>query len=151
MQNELYLFQYPLRPKSSKNELNIRNCFFKPNNQEVKLEADINMESSNFDTFKAEMIANEINDSPEVRKKEKEAIFESGIVDKVLFSSSKVVDDVDKYAIAVFNGREFHLTALKGRYPHSFCSHTYGWRCNVCIKQFLIRYDSTETRFYIYG
>lgn len=94
--------------------MNIRNCFFKPQNQEVKLEVEINMESTNFDSAKAEAIAAEIDGTPDTQKKDKEVVFENGIVDKVLFTSNKVVDDVGQYAVGVFNGRELHLTALKG-------------------------------------
>lgn len=96
--------------------MNIKNCFFKPQNQEVKLTVDINMQSANFDVSKAEAIAADIDGTAETRKNEKEVTFENGIVDKVLFKSSKVVDDVGKYAVGIFNGRELHLTALKGRY-----------------------------------
>lgn len=94
--------------------MNVRKCFFKPQNEEVKFEMDINMQSSMIDTIRAEEIAVEVDGPKGVKKKDKAVVFENGIVDKVIFLSSKVVKDSSNYAIGVFNGKELHLTSLKG-------------------------------------
>lgn len=70
------------------------------------------MRSSNFDADRAEMIAKEVNGAAGAKKEDK--VFEDGIVNKVTFDSSKAVPDADQYAVAIYNGKEFHLTPLKG-------------------------------------
>lgn len=94
--------------------MSIRKCLVKPQNQEVKLEMDIHMESSSVDGVKAEMIAKNVDGSLDQRKKNQEVMFENGVVDKVTYVSSKAVKNPEKYAVGVFNGKELHLTPLKG-------------------------------------
>ncbi|KAL3272754.1 hypothetical protein HHI36_014215 [Cryptolaemus montrouzieri] len=114
LQENLYLFQYPLRAATDKNECNIKKAFFKPQNQEMKLELGIDIECSNFDSGRAEIIAHEVDGPPEKRKPGAEVFFENEIVDKVLLSSTRAVREPEKYAVAAFNGKELHLTTLKG-------------------------------------
>lgn len=70
------------------------------------------MQSSNFDADRAEMIAKEVNSAASAKKEDK--VFEDGIVNKVMFNSTKALPDADQYAVAIYNGKEFHLTPLKG-------------------------------------
>lgn len=112
LENNLYLFQYPLRPKSSKQKINVRKAFFKPKNQEVKIEMALNPTSRNFDLLKAEELAKEV-DGP-VGQRKTDAVFENDIVDKIILSSTKAVTDPAKYCVGVYNGSEFHITPLSG-------------------------------------
>ncbi|KAJ8957437.1 hypothetical protein NQ318_004917 [Aromia moschata] len=115
LENILHLFQYPLRQKDCANEHNIKKCFYKPQSEEVKLELAINVESPNFDVGRAEIIAHEVDGEID------DVFFENAIVDKVFLQSTKVVKEPNKYAIAAYNGKEIHLTALKGMFqfrPH---------------------------------
>ncbi|KAF5282469.1 hypothetical protein FQR65_LT14277 [Abscondita terminalis] len=124
LEDQLYLFQYPLRPRSSETPLNVKRCFVKPQNQAVKLEVQLNTHSANFDTNKAEDIALRVDGPPEHRKKDKEVYFKKNYLDKVEYVSSKIVDNADTYALGVYNGQEYHITPLKGLlrlkpyYPH---------------------------------
>lgn len=102
--------------------MNIGKCFVKPQNQQVKLEMDINMHSSNFDAERAEAIAKEVNSAASAKKEDK--VFEDGIVNKVMFNSTKAVQDADQYAVAIYNGKEFHLTPLNGE-AHFFIFVTF--------------------------
>ncbi|KAJ8929805.1 hypothetical protein NQ314_017402 [Rhamnusium bicolor] len=109
----LHLFQYPLKRKQCTNEHNIKKCFYKPENQEVKLELAINVESPNFDAGRAEIIAHEVDGDTDSSKKDKQVFFEREIVDRVFLQSSKTIKDANRYAVATYNGSEIHLTALK--------------------------------------
>lgn len=114
LEKNLYVFQYPLRPKCSQTDMNIRKCFFKPENDEIKLEMGINMESQNVDTVQAQAIAEEYNGTSDTRGQDKELIFENNIMDKIVLSSTQAVKDPSQFAIGSFNGREYHITPLKG-------------------------------------
>lgn len=116
LHENLYLFQYPLLRKNNSNELAIKKCHFKPINQELKLEMGINIESPNFDTARAEIIAHEVDgaSTSSGKKDTKQVYFNNEIVDKVFLDSSKPTKQPQKYAIAAFNGREIHLNPLKG-------------------------------------
>ncbi|CAH1109394.1 unnamed protein product [Psylliodes chrysocephalus] len=111
LENNLFLFQYPLKHKTCTNEHRIKKCFYKPENEQVKLELGIDVDSPNFDTRRAEIIAQEVDKEPE---KNNTKYFENEIVDKVLLHSNKTVRDANKYAVALYNGKEIHLTALTG-------------------------------------
>lgn len=93
--------------------MDVRKCFFKPKNQEIKLEVGLNVTSNNFDIGKAEYLAHEIEKNQET-KKEQLPLFENEIVDKVVYNSRKTVCESCKYAVGVFNGKEYHVTPLKG-------------------------------------
>lgn len=102
-----------MKRKTCTNEHNIKKCFYKPNNQEIKLELGINVESPNFDTGRAEEIAHEV-DGDKDNTKRKETYFDNEIADKVFLESMRTAREANKYAVATFNGREIHLTSLKG-------------------------------------
>lgn len=110
LEDSLYLFQYPLYNSQSLDKHLVKKCSFKPENQEVKLEMAIDIDSPNFDTGRAEIIAHEVDKDSDTSKK----YFNNGIVDRVFLESSKPTEDTDRYAAATFNGKEIHLTTLKG-------------------------------------
>ncbi|VEN49181.1 unnamed protein product [Callosobruchus maculatus] len=112
LENSLHLFQFPLQRHDCKDEQIIRKCFVKPQNEEIQLELAINTNSQNFDLDRAEFIVKAMaQDSPE-----KDELFKNKIVDRVLLQSQKTIKDANKYAVATYNGKEIHLTALKGIY-----------------------------------
>ncbi|XP_050511536.1 DNA-directed RNA polymerase III subunit RPC5 [Diabrotica virgifera virgifera] len=113
LEDNLYLFQYPLNHSITTNQHKIKSCFFKPKNQEVKLELGIDTRSPNFDTGRAEIIAHEVDKESDKTKKNPK-FFENEVVDKVFLQSSKTVQDANRYAVAVYNGKEVHLTSLSG-------------------------------------
>lgn len=102
-----------MRRKECLNEHKIKKCFFKPHNEEVKLELGINVESPNFDSGRAEIIAHEVDGNKEPSNKDS-TYFENDIVDKVFLHSTKAADKPNRYAVATYNGKEIHLSALKG-------------------------------------
>lgn len=116
LENNLYLFQYPLKLKTSKNhKMNVRKAHFKPKNQEVRIEMAIDPSSKNFDLFKAEQLARDVDGPPSGLKKS-DAVFENDIVDKIMYTSTKTVKNASKYSIGVYNGKEFHITPLSGNW-----------------------------------
>lgn len=76
------------------------------------MEVPININSNNFDTVRAEYIAEEVDKGRDKKKDAK--IFDDNIVNKVMYQSIKAVKEPSKYAVGVYNGKEFHLTPLKG-------------------------------------
>lgn len=103
--------------KTTTNELLIRKCSFKPVNQELKLEMGIDLESPNFDSGRAEIIAQEV-DGPSTssgKRDTKQIYFHNEIVDKVFLASTKPTKQPQKYAVAAFNGKEIHLNSLQGK------------------------------------
>lgn len=115
MENSIHLFQYPLKHKECANEHKIKKCYYKPQNEEVKLELGINVDSPNFDSGRAEIIAHEVDGDNETSNKEPR-YFENELVDRVFLQSTKAADNPNRYAVATYNGKEIHLTALKGKY-----------------------------------
>lgn len=91
----------------------IRRAFVKPNNMEIKLEMDINTESPSFDPVKAKDIAAEV-DGVSDKRDDGNIMFENEMVDKIVFTSNKLVNNPKKYAIGHYNGRELHLRTVKG-------------------------------------
>lgn len=77
----------------------------------MKIEVRIDTVSSNFDEDKAESVAREVD--AVAKNKEKESVFKNDIVDKVEVSSAKVVKSYE-YAVGAFNGKEMHVTSVKG-------------------------------------
>lgn len=83
----------------------------------MKLEVGIDMRSNNIDENRAQTIAKEIDNV--TKSKEKDVVFENDIVDKVEYVSTKVLRDCSDYAVGAFNGREMHITSLKGNVQRS--------------------------------
>ncbi|CAH1987468.1 unnamed protein product [Acanthoscelides obtectus] len=110
LENYLHLFQFPLQRQDSKDEQVIRKCFVKPQNEEIQLELAINTDSPNFDVDRAEFILKgTFQDTSD-----KDEHFKNKIIDRVLLQSQKTIKEANKYAVATYNGKEIHLTALKG-------------------------------------
>lgn len=86
----------------------------KPQNELVKLEVAIDVSASNFDEERAESIAREVNAAAKNNKeKETETVFENDIVDRVDMVSVKVLRE-HECVVGAFNGKEMHLTSVKG-------------------------------------
>ena len=73
----------------------------------------IDVESSNFDSDRAELIAQEVDGAPENRKSTTKVHFENDLVDKVCLKSTPPVKEPSKYAALTFSGKEIHLTTLR--------------------------------------
>ncbi|XP_066258647.1 DNA-directed RNA polymerase III subunit RPC5 [Euwallacea similis] len=113
LEDILYLLQFPFKGRNIQNNEKINKCSFKPGNKEIMLEMGINTESTNFDAGRAELIAHETDGDLSSKKDLKSVYFENEIVDKVFLKSTRCVKDTNNYAVAAFNGREIHLTAIK--------------------------------------
>lgn len=86
----------------------------KPQNELVKLEVAIDTSAGNFDEDRAESIAREVNAAAKSNKeKETETVFGNDLVDKVEMMSVKVLRE-HEYVVGAFNGKEMHLTSVKG-------------------------------------
>lgn len=116
LSEQLYVYQFPLRPPQNKLDVktNIKTSAVKPNNQEVRLEIGLNVNSANFDVSKAEEIAINADGAPGWREEGNSLMFESNIMDKQVLTSCKSVEDCSKYAVGVVHGNEIHITPVKG-------------------------------------
>ncbi|KAK7864531.1 hypothetical protein R5R35_007308 [Gryllus longicercus] len=109
MKNQLYLFQYPSKPRNSTGEPpQIQKCMIKPQNKQVKMELAVNP-NSNYDYGKGEYMALNV-DGPSSSKDGK--IFKSGLLDKTVLESTCPVPDAGRYAIGVLHAGELHLNPL---------------------------------------
>lgn len=115
LSDQLYIFQYPLRPSDQKSDKSlIKTSAIKPNNQEVKLEMGLKINSVNFDMSKAEEIAINADGPSGFRNDNDNTIFDNNFMDKQCLQSSKSIEDCNKYALATLHSNEIHLTPLKG-------------------------------------
>ncbi|XP_014467862.1 PREDICTED: DNA-directed RNA polymerase III subunit RPC5 [Dinoponera quadriceps] len=111
LQDKLYLVQYPLLPMRDGSEnFTVLKSSFKPENQELQLELEVDVENNNYDQIKgAQFILNAKNES-----KKNESIYDSDLLDKTILSSAQSVVDCTNYAIGIFQNEEFHITPVKG-------------------------------------
>lgn len=114
--DQLYIFQYPLRPPNQKYDKTIiKTSAIKPNNQEVKLDIGLKINSVNFDMSKAEEIAINADGPSGFRDNDNITLFENNFMDKQSLSSCKSVEDCSKYAVGTVHGNEIHITPLTGK------------------------------------
>ncbi|XP_067121880.1 LOW QUALITY PROTEIN: DNA-directed RNA polymerase III subunit RPC5 [Centruroides vittatus] len=108
--DNLYLFQYPVRPSNmTYNDVEDIQARVKPKQQKVELELPLNVQSSNYDKSKGEQIALNVDG----RHGGDNSYFSSSFMDKQKLTSSKAVSSSAQYAIGLLRpGKELHLTPL---------------------------------------
>ncbi|XP_023210358.1 DNA-directed RNA polymerase III subunit RPC5-like [Centruroides sculpturatus] len=108
--DNLYLFQYPVRPSNmTYNDVEDIQARVKPKQQKVELELPLNVQSSNYDKGKGEQIALNVDG----RHGGENSYFSSSFMDKQKLTSSKAVSSSAQYAIGLLRpGKELHLTPL---------------------------------------
>lgn len=114
---QLYLFQYPVRPCTLPNDpetTSVMDSRIKPNQQKVELTIGLNASCPNYDKSKGEQIALNVDGSTSNQKSDDEITYGRGIMDRITLSSQKSVKDPSRYAVGIFNGSELHITPLKG-------------------------------------
>ncbi|XP_067646956.1 DNA-directed RNA polymerase III subunit RPC5 [Eurosta solidaginis] len=111
LQENLYLFQYPTKTQISNfDNAAVVNCCVKPVNQEVKVDFALNTESQFYDRFKGEAFA--LASDGKGQLKGERPTYKRGIMDKQAFTSSRSLDNVDKYVVGILSDKELHLTPL---------------------------------------
>ncbi|XP_069692182.1 DNA-directed RNA polymerase III subunit RPC5 [Periplaneta americana] len=111
---KLFLFQFPVRPSHvSYDDTKVIQSCIKPQHQEVKLELELDTQSSNYDTGRGEQIAWNVDGKKEDRKAE-DKFFKNDIMDKQLLQSTRALADTNNYAVAVYHDNELHITPLRG-------------------------------------
>jgi len=114
---QLYLFQYPVRPCTLPNDpetTSVMDSRIKPSQQKVELTIGLNASCPNYDKSKGEQIALNVDGSTSNQKSDDEITYGRGIMDRITLSSQKSVKDPSRYAVGIFNGSELHITPLKG-------------------------------------
>ncbi|XP_066026635.1 DNA-directed RNA polymerase III subunit RPC5-like isoform X1 [Pocillopora verrucosa] len=114
--NNLYLFQYPVRPADiTYDNIPHIGARIKPDQQKVELELSINTSSDDYYAPRGEQIAHNVNGSALLSASEgKESFFSSDKMDKQVLSSSRASEDVSRYSVGILKGGELHLTPVHG-------------------------------------
>jgi len=130
LQNNLYLFQYPVRPAHmSYDTSTVVQSRVRPGNQQVELSLALNADGPNFDVSKGEQMALNVDGCDEKPGSTKrgggggggafgvdadpdDKLFSSGIMDKQVLVSTKANLDASRYAVGILGSNEFHVTPL---------------------------------------
>ncbi|KAL7298356.1 hypothetical protein TKK_0008699 [Trichogramma kaykai] len=111
--DKLYIFQYPLRSADVGYDNDIfLETSMKPENEEVKIQVQLDTQSENYDESQGEFLA--ANNIESSTKQKEEQLFKGDQMDRIFLKSSRAEPNCDNYAIAIFQNDEFHITPLKG-------------------------------------
>ena len=106
-----YLYQYPVRPgHMTYDGSHVMRARFRPLNQQAQLELAINTKSDNYDESKGEQIALNTDGAAAGSNK----YFQSSKMDKQLLTGSSPLGSTGRYALAILDNEELHLTPVKG-------------------------------------
>ncbi|EFN82038.1 DNA-directed RNA polymerase III subunit RPC5 [Harpegnathos saltator] len=109
--DNLFLLQYTTYPMKDGYEIaTVLKSSIKPDNQEIQLELEVDIDNSNYDSSKGVQLA--LNAKNESKKNEN--IFDSDLLDKTILSSKRALTDCSNYAIGIFQKNELHITPLEG-------------------------------------
>ncbi|XP_068672211.1 DNA-directed RNA polymerase III subunit RPC5-like isoform X1 [Montipora foliosa] len=110
----LYLFQYPIRPADiTYDNIPHMGARIKPEQQKVEVELSINTNSSNYYVPRGEQIAHDV-DASAPGLASGESFFTSNLMDKQVLTSSLAAEDVGCYTVGILRQGELHLTPLHG-------------------------------------
>lgn len=114
--DNLYLFQYPVRPADlSYDNIPHIGARIKPEQKKVEVELSINTNSSNYYGPRGEQIAHDVDGStPSSASEAKDSFFTSDKMDKQVLTSSLATQDVSRYTVGVLREGELHLTPIHG-------------------------------------
>jgi len=111
---KLYLFQYPVRPASMPyDEVEVSRARMKPVNKQVELELRMDTSCPNYSRSKGEQIALNV-DGPPSGREERTRAFQSNVMDKQTLVGTSAVEKTGRYAVAILNDNELHLTQVEG-------------------------------------
>nr|CAG4640931.1 EOG090X07NA [Eulimnadia texana] len=114
LQENLYLFQYPLKTFTSSNDAaTVLSAKIKPKQQQVELEFGLVTRSANYDQSRGEQIAINVDGADRLSKNE-ENFYKSSVMDKMVFTSSQNIKDASSYAAGFLVNNELHITPLAG-------------------------------------
>jgi len=106
-----YLYQYPVRPgHMTYDGSHVVRARVRPVNQQAQLEIAINTKSDNYDESKGEQIA--LN--TDGREAGSSKYFKSSMMDKQTLTGSSPVSSTGRYALAIMDNGELHLTPVEG-------------------------------------
>ena len=106
-----YLYQYPVRPAHlTYDGSEVTRARFRPLNRQAQLELAINTKSDNYDESKGEQIALNTDGASGGSNK----YFQSSKMDKQLLTGTSPVATTGRYALAILDNDELHLTPVKG-------------------------------------
>ncbi|KOB52325.1 putative RNA polymerase III 80 kDa subunit RPC5 [Operophtera brumata] len=116
--NNLVVLQYPVRPGNRDwNDIKIKNAAIKPKNQMFRLEVALDTYSDKYCPSKGEQIAVNTDGQQEstwhVKEKDKSLYFKQGMMDKIVLESSAPCIDTKKYAVAILQDKELHITPIQ--------------------------------------
>ena len=109
---QLYLFQYPVRPASMPyDDISHLSARIKPEQQRVELELSVNIHSPNYSKSKGEQIVLNVDGSgPSSQPR----MYSSDKMDKQVIASIPTGVSPNRYVAGTYRDGELHLTPLKG-------------------------------------
>lgn len=119
LSQKLFLFQYPVRPCTMPyNSSSVVSAKFKPTQKQIEMELALDTSSKNFNRSKAEQIAVNIDGKSSkklaVEDNEAEIKYPSGMMDRQILTSSKALDNSNRYAVGILSDQELHITPVEG-------------------------------------
>ncbi|XP_078691347.1 DNA-directed RNA polymerase III subunit RPC5-like [Branchiostoma floridae x Branchiostoma belcheri] len=136
----LYLFQYPLRPTGIIHDPSkVQAARFKPRHQKVELEVGIDTQSRQYAWSKGEQIALNVDG-----KGQEASHFGSGVMDKQVLTSTTVPNPASYYAVGMVRDGELHLTPVHGTVQMK-PSYTYLDKADMRMKEAAAAADAGES------
>ncbi|XP_033630773.1 DNA-directed RNA polymerase III subunit RPC5-like [Asterias rubens] len=107
----LYLFQYPVRPSGMPyDDFQHLVARVKPKQKMVELEIGLDTQNSNYDKSRGEQISINVDGANPIGNQ----TFQSDVMDKQVLASSSGMASTSRYAVGILKDGELHLTPLHG-------------------------------------
>lgn len=111
--DQLYVFQYPVRPHShSYDDETILKSSIRPRSGQVELELELRTRGPTYDKSKGEQIALNVDGAYRDKRDSEDNFYKSQVMDKLVLSSTKVLKDASRYAVGVMHDSALHLSPV---------------------------------------
>ena len=113
MQEQLYVYQYPLRSVSIPGaNPEVLSAKVKPNLNEVEMEVSISTRSCNYNQSKGEQMALNCDGADKHLNADENNFFHGSLMDKMIYTSEKAQLDPSRYAVGYVSCNELHLNPV---------------------------------------
>jgi len=111
--DQLYVFQYPVRPHShSYDDETILKSNIRPRSGQVEIELGLRTRGQTYDKSKGEQIALNVDGAYRDKRDSEDNFYKSQVMDKLVLTSTKVLNDASRYAVGVMHDSALHLSPV---------------------------------------
>jgi len=111
--DQLYVFQYPVRPHShSYDDETILKSNIRPRSGQVEIELGLRTRGPTYDKSKGEQIALNVDGAYRDKRDSEDNFYQSQVMDKLVLTSTKVLNDASRYAVGVMHDSALHLSPV---------------------------------------